>query len=180
MRGWQSQRTGRGVASTEFSRSDLLGLTKRICNARQAERECACAEADGLYRAMRSVFKTNIARVQPSPFDKLRAGSSGLGSNISLAGPNTVTAYLLQQIQLLVHRDRHGLAPWSATGNRLAEPTFQFGYESCRSQRAPDALRLSRSWPAKASCDPPRSSSSSPSLERTDEKAPGRIAAFAM
>jgi hypothetical protein len=57
---------------------------------------------------------------------------------------NTVTAYLLQQIQLLAHRDSHGLAPWSATGNRSAEPTFQFGYEACRSQRAPDALRLSQ------------------------------------
>jgi hypothetical protein len=36
---------------------------------------------------------------------------------------NTVTAYLLQQIQLLAHRDRHGLAPWSATGNRSAGGT---------------------------------------------------------
>jgi hypothetical protein len=51
-----------------------------------------------------------------------------------------VTAYLLQQIQLLAHRDSHRLAPWSATGNRSAEPTFQFGYESCRPQRAPDDL----------------------------------------
>jgi hypothetical protein len=41
-----------------------------------------------------------------------------------------VTAYLLQQIQLLAHRDSHGLAPWSATGNRSAEPMFQFDYES--------------------------------------------------
>jgi hypothetical protein len=32
----------------------------------------------------------------------------------------------LQQIQLLAHRDSHGLAPWSATGNRSAKPTFQF------------------------------------------------------
>jgi hypothetical protein len=58
--------------------------------------------------------------------------------------PNTVTAYLLQQIQLLAHRDRHGLSPWSATGNRSAKPTFQFGYEIRRAQRAPDALRLSQ------------------------------------
>jgi hypothetical protein len=49
-----------------------------------------------------------------------------------------VTAYKLQQIQPLAHRNRHGLAPWSATGNRSAEPTFQFGYEACRSQRAPE------------------------------------------
>jgi hypothetical protein len=35
-------------------------------------------------------------------------------------GANTVTAYLLQQIQLLAHRDRHGLARWSATGHRSA------------------------------------------------------------
>jgi hypothetical protein len=48
-----------------------------------------------------------------------------------------LTAYLLQQIQLPAHRDSDRLAPWSATGNRSAEPTFQFGYEACRSQRAP-------------------------------------------
>jgi hypothetical protein len=52
-------------------------------------------------------------------------------------GANTVTAYLLQQIQPPAHRDSDHLAPWSATGNRSAEPTFQFGYEACRSQRAP-------------------------------------------
>jgi hypothetical protein len=45
-----------------------------------------------------------------------------------------LTAYLLQQIQLLAHRDRHGLASWSATGNRSAEPTFQFGYDSLHSR----------------------------------------------
>jgi hypothetical protein len=35
-----------------------------------------------------------------------------------------VTAYLLQQIQLLAHRDRGGLAPRSPAGNRSAKPTF--------------------------------------------------------
>jgi hypothetical protein len=57
---------------------------------------------------------------------------------LSSALANTVTAYLLQQIQLLAPRNSHGLAPWSATGNRSAEPTFQFGYEACPSQRAPN------------------------------------------
>jgi multidrug efflux pump subunit AcrB len=37
---------------------------------------------------------------------------------------NPVTAYLLQQIQLLAHRNRHGLSPWSPTGNPSAKPTF--------------------------------------------------------
>ena len=37
---------------------------------------------------------------------------------------NTVTAYLLQQIELLGHRDGHGLSPWSPTGNRSAKPMF--------------------------------------------------------
>jgi hypothetical protein len=37
---------------------------------------------------------------------------------------NTVTAYLLQQIQLLAHRDRGGLPPRSPTGNRSAKPTL--------------------------------------------------------
>jgi hypothetical protein len=41
-----------------------------------------------------------------------------------LVWTNTVTAYLLQQIQLFPHRDRHGLPPWSPTGNRSAKPTF--------------------------------------------------------
>jgi hypothetical protein len=31
---------------------------------------------------------------------------------------NTVTAYLLQQIKLLAHRDRHSLSPWSPASNR--------------------------------------------------------------
>jgi hypothetical protein len=38
-------------------------------------------------------------------------------------GTNTVTAYLLQQIQLFPHRDRHGLPPWSPTGNRTRAGT---------------------------------------------------------
>jgi hypothetical protein len=36
---------------------------------------------------------------------------------------NTVTAYLLQQIQLLAQRNR-GLSPRSPTGNRSAKPMF--------------------------------------------------------
>ena len=43
-----------------------------------------------------------------------------------------LTAYLLQRIQLLTHRDRYGLAPWSTTGNRSAKPTFQFSFVSSR------------------------------------------------
>ena len=31
---------------------------------------------------------------------------------------NTVTAYLLQQIKLLAHRDRHTLSPWNPAANR--------------------------------------------------------------
>jgi hypothetical protein len=39
---------------------------------------------------------------------------------------NTVTAYLLQQIQLHAHGDRHGLAPWSTTGNQDPGTSMMF------------------------------------------------------
>jgi len=71
-------------------------------------------------------------------------GTTFSGTHLISFGANTVTAYLLQQVQLLARRDRHGLAPWSTTGNRPAEPAFQLGYEAGRSQRAPDAFRLSQ------------------------------------
>ena len=60
--------------------------------------------------------------VKPSTIDKIRG--SWLGSHIESYVQNTVTAYLLQQIQLLAHRGRRGLPPWSAAGNRSAKPTF--------------------------------------------------------
>jgi hypothetical protein len=47
---------------------------------------------------------------------------------------STVTVYLLQQIQLLAHRDRHGFPTWSPTGNRSAKPAFKIGYEVRRAQ----------------------------------------------
>jgi hypothetical protein len=59
-----------------------------------------------------------------------RRGAFKLKAQLTVSrawGANTATAYLLQQIQLLAYRYRHGLAPWSATGNRSAKPTFQFG-----------------------------------------------------
>jgi len=43
----------------------------------------------------------------------LKTGNPGTTGNPGLnpGGANTVTAYLLQQIQLLTHRDRYDLAP---------------------------------------------------------------------
>ena len=51
---------------------------------------------------------------------------------------NTVTAYLLQQIQLFAPRGFCGLPPWSPTGHRSTEPAFQFGYEVRCAWRASD------------------------------------------
>jgi hypothetical protein len=50
-------------------------------------------------------------------------------------GANTVTLPL-QRIQLLTHRDRYGLAPWSTTGNRSAKPTFQFKFREFKTELA--------------------------------------------
>lgn len=69
-------------------------------------------------------------------------GASLVEGLIHSFGVNTVTAYLLQQIQLLPHRHRHGLPPWSPTRNRPAKPTLFVGHRrsSYYSARGMDAL----------------------------------------
>ena len=53
---------------------------------------------------------------------------------------NTVTAYLLQQIQLFAPPGRRGLPPWSAAGDRSAKPTFSFGSKSAEKRSVTDDI----------------------------------------
>ena len=59
-------------------------------------------------------------------------------------GLNAVTAYLLQQFQLLAFRGRRCLPPWGPAGNRSAEAAFKLDYEVRCAQWPPDTLRLSQ------------------------------------
>ena len=96
----------------------------------------------GLQEDLRLLVQGFVHRSRSS--DRKTAADTSASSEDGDILWNTVTAYLLQQIQLLAQRDCHGLAPRSATGNRSAKPTLQTGYEVRRSQRAPDAFRLSQ------------------------------------
>ena len=55
-----------------------------------------------------------------------------------------LTAYLLQQFQLLALRGRRCLPPWGPACDRSAEPAFQLDYEVRCAQWPPDTLRLSQ------------------------------------